>query len=126
MNDPRPRHYRPAGCGIAATLVCDYAPWAAALFMEQALHQSLRGFGVVANLNDLVENVASLVDGAPQISSLAVDRDDNLVAMSDVARPGFRISGCGEAGSSRARDQRCLLPVAIEVWRDGDLRRQAV
>jgi hypothetical protein len=59
--------------------------------MEKALQQSLGGLGVAANLNDIVENVAVLVDRAPEIALLAVDvdRDDDLIEMPAVMPAGL-------------------------------------
>lgn len=66
------RHDLAAGCGIGAELVGDHAPRAAALLMEKAFQQPLGGLGVAVSLNDFVENIAVLIDGAPEKMFLAV------------------------------------------------------
>jgi hypothetical protein len=75
--------------------------------MEKALQQSLGGLGVVANLDDFVENLAILVDGAPQIALLAICRVNNLVEMPDVPRAGLlALQAAGLIGSEFLMAQR--------------------
>jgi len=83
-----PWHDLPPRGGVGAELVGDHAPRAAALLMEKALQQSLGGFGAAANLNEFIEDVAVLVDSAPEVALLAADRDDDFVKMPDVAPTG--------------------------------------
>lgn len=53
-------------------------------------HQhALGSFGIAAVLDDLVEHMAILVNGAPQPVFPACDGDDDLVEMPDIVSAGF-------------------------------------
>lgn len=58
------------GCTGAMLVGDDGALWPAAELMDKALQRAPRGLGVTAKLDDFVENVAVLVDGAPEITVL--------------------------------------------------------
>lgn len=94
------RHSLPLRYRIGAELVGNHAPGPIALLTEKALQQSLCGRGIAANLNDLVENAAVLVKAPPEITLLAVDRDDDLVEMPHVAPAGLlALQAAGVIGS---------------------------
>src|SRR4030088_595415 len=57
-----------------------------ALFPEQLAHQPECRALVAAALNQHVENLALVIDGAPQVHPLARDANDHLVEVPPVAR----------------------------------------
>ena len=57
--------------------------------MEKALQQPLGGFGVAANLNDFIEDVTVLVDGAPEIALVSADQTTTSSRCQTSRRPGF-------------------------------------
>lgn len=71
---------------IGTQLVGDQPLWRHVLLLQQTSQQTLDRLGVSAGLDDLVEDVAVLVDGAPQPASLFVDANNDLVEMPDTAR----------------------------------------
>ena len=73
------------GGGVGSQLVGYDALWMASLLSQQPRQQAFRSFRVAAGLDDFVENVTLLIDGAPQPTPLAVDRDDDLVQVPDIA-----------------------------------------
>ena len=75
-------------CRAVGTQLIGYQQlWREALFLEQLAHQPQRCALVAAALNQHVENLAVVVDGAPQIHSPAGDPHHHLVEMPSVARP---------------------------------------
>jgi hypothetical protein len=58
-----------------------------ALLLEKLAHQPQRGPAVAAALQQHVEDLALVVDGAPQIHPPAGDPNHHLVEMPSVARP---------------------------------------
>ncbi len=73
--------------GVGAQLVGDQQFGHEALLLEQLAHQPQRRPGVASTLNQHVENLALMVDGAPQIHPLAGDANHHLVQMPAIARP---------------------------------------
>ena len=67
------RHDRRLCGGAGAELVSDDALGKAALFSWKSRQQALGGLCVPMDLGDFVENIAVPVDGAPEITFLAVD-----------------------------------------------------
>jgi hypothetical protein len=70
----------------------------ATLLVKKTFQQSLGGFGVAAKLDDFVENITILIDGPPEVASLAVDRYDDFVQMPDArcrVDPAFCASSVG-------------------------------
>ena len=61
---------------IGTQLVGDQPLWRHALLLQQTGQQTPGSLGVSGGLDDLVEDVAVLVDGAPQPASLPVDADN--------------------------------------------------
>ncbi len=59
------RHALASCRGIGAKLVSDDALWQASLLLHQPDQETLGSFGVTPALDDLVENVAFLIDRAP-------------------------------------------------------------
>jgi len=80
------RHDPASGGAIRAELVGDHASGRTALLLQQAPEQTPCCFGIAPGLQDLVENIAIMVDGAPQPVLLAGDADHDLVEMPDVAK----------------------------------------
>ncbi len=76
------------GGGVGSELVSDHASGRNALLSKQPRQQALSGLCVAAGLGDFVENIAVLIDRAPQPTFLAIDRNDDLVQMPDVAAGG--------------------------------------
>ena len=59
------------------------------MFAQEPLQQSLCRPGIAANLDDFVEHISVLFDGAPEIALFAIDCDDNLVEMPYVSSAWF-------------------------------------
>lgn len=69
---------------IGTQLIGDQPLWRHALLLQQTGQQTPGRLGVSACLDDLVEDVAVLVDRAPQPASLPVDANGDLVKMPDI------------------------------------------
>jgi hypothetical protein len=78
------RHDSALGGAVGPQLVGDNALWSASLFSQKSRQQAFRGFCVAARLNNFVEDVSVLINGAPEIARLAIDGDDDLVEMPNV------------------------------------------
>jgi hypothetical protein len=63
------------------------APWS--VIKPPADQQALSSLGVAAGLDDLVEYVTVLIDGAPEPMSSSADRHSDLVKMPNIPA-GFR------------------------------------
>ena len=79
------RHDLSPGRGGRTELVGDDAFGRDALLFQQASQQATGGFGVAPRLQNLVENGAFRIDGAPEPVDLSSDADDDFVEMPDVA-----------------------------------------
>jgi hypothetical protein len=75
--------------GVGAELVGDHAPRLAPLFAPQAAEKTFGRCRISMDLNDFVENVAVLIDGAPQAALLPGDRNDDFVEMPDIEATGL-------------------------------------
>src|SRR5580704_9243007 len=75
-------------CSVRAELVGDDALGRNALLSQQAPQQTSRGLAVALGLQNLVENIALLIDRAPEPMFLSGDADDDLIEMPDVAAAG--------------------------------------
>src|SRR5580693_1503052 len=73
--------------GVGAQLVGDQQFRYEALLLEQLTHQPQGRPTIAAALDQRVENFALVIDGAPQIQSLAGDAHHHLVQMPAIARP---------------------------------------
>ena len=73
---------------VRAELVGDDALGRDALLFQQAPQQTGRGLAVAPGLQNLVENIALLIDRAPEPMFLSGDADDDLIEMPDVAAAG--------------------------------------
>ncbi len=100
---------------VGTQLIGDQPLWRHAL-LEQTGQQTPGRLGVSACLDDLVEDVAVLVDRAPtQPASLPVDANGDLVKMPDIAR-----------GGQLSMDAPCIVgavfsaPAADRLVGDGD------
>ena len=67
--------------GIGAKLVGHDDGWDEAPLRDQATHEFQRGRFVPPRLHQHVEDLAFVVDGAPEIVPPALDRDDHLIQM---------------------------------------------
>jgi hypothetical protein len=74
-----------SGGSIRAELVGDHSPGRTALLAQETPQQALGGLGVASALDDLIENLAVLINRPPQPVFLARDRDHDFVEMPDVA-----------------------------------------
>jgi hypothetical protein len=57
----------------------DHACRHGALLSQKPRQQSFGCLGIAARLNDFVQHIPVLIDGAPKRAFLAIDRDDGLV-----------------------------------------------
>src|ERR1700746_2262085 len=78
---------RPERRGVGAQLVGDQQLGGEALLLEQLAHQPQRRPAVAATLDQHVEDLALVIDGAPEIRPLAGDAHHHLVQMPAIARP---------------------------------------
>jgi hypothetical protein len=104
-----------ASCGsVGSQLVGDDPLWAAALFPQQPHQQALRGLGVAADLEDFIKNRAILINGTPERSLLAFDRNHHFVQMPDIVaayilRLGdLRLSRLASSGPNVMAQQRTV------------------
>jgi len=80
-----PWHDVTAGGSIGAQLVRNQPPRRAALPLQQALQQALGRFGIAPRLDDLVEDIAILIDGSPEPVLSVANGDHGLVEMPNIA-----------------------------------------
>ena len=59
------------------------------LSLQQPGQKTLCGFGIAPTLNNLIENIAMLVNRAPQPVFLASDADDHFIHMPDIDPVGL-------------------------------------
>jgi len=74
------------GRAIAAKFIGDEPPWNVLAAFEQFAEELLRCRLVPPALDQDIQHVAMLIDGAPQVVRFAADLDENLVQMPFVAR----------------------------------------
>ena len=70
---------------IASELVGDQPSRFAPLSLQQLPEESLGSAGVSSTLDQDIDHVAVLINGAPQVVSLALDADEDLVQEPDVS-----------------------------------------
>ena len=70
---------------IASEFVGDQPSRFAPLPLQQLPEESLGSSGVSSTLDQDVDHVAVLINGAPQVVSLALDADEDLVQEPDVS-----------------------------------------
>jgi hypothetical protein len=69
-------------------LTCRHEQGSEAMFPEQLAHRPQGGVGVAPTLDQHVEHLTLMVDGAPQVHSPAGNADHHLVEMPARARAG--------------------------------------
>src|SRR6266851_1843209 len=79
--------FAPRGA-VAFQLVRDEDPGHGGQTLEELAEKLLRRLLVPAALDENIQDVAVLINGAPEIVTLLVDRDEYLVQVPLVARPG--------------------------------------
>jgi len=79
---------------IAAKLVGDQPPWLFLLAFQDLAKKALGGPGVATGLNEDIEYVAILIDGAPQIVLHTSDLDEYLIGEPRVTKPAFAALQC--------------------------------
>ena len=89
----------PESRAVGAQLVGDQQLRCEALFLEYFAHQPECRLRIAPTLNEHVEDLAFMVDGAPQIHPFPGDPNDHLVEVPSRARAGAALS-------QLARDQR--------------------
>ncbi len=78
------RHDLAPGGSVGAEFVGDHALGRTTLLAQKPLQQPFGGSRIAADLDDFVEHVSVLIDGAPEVAFFAVDRDHHFVEMPDV------------------------------------------
>jgi hypothetical protein len=73
---------------VAAQLVGNHYPGHVLQTLEQLAKEPGRGLGVPPRGDQNVQDIPVLVDGAPQVLPLTVDREEYLVEMPRIAGPG--------------------------------------
>ena len=81
------RHHRPLRGAIASELVGDQPLRHAGLTLQQLAKEAFGGFPITARLDENIDHVTILVDGALEILSFASDRDEDLVQVPCVTQP---------------------------------------
>ena len=88
------------GGGVGAEFVGDDPLRRTALPAQKPCQKSPRGLCVPVNLHDFVEDITVLIDGAPEITSLAIDGDYDLIEMPYVVMRGrFSFQATGVVGA---------------------------
>lgn len=107
---------------IRPQFVSDDALWGETLLLQEPDHQPRGGLCVPAGLDDLIENVAILVDGAPKPMFSTANGNHDLIKMPDITMRWFF---CGVVAPHRRgrtsdpiggwfhRIQRCRVPTAF-------------
>ena len=80
--------YCSEGRGIGSKFVRHDPAWCEALLLEQLPHQPSRCFGIAPSLDEEVQNLAFVVDGAPEPVALPPDDDHHFIEVPMVAGPG--------------------------------------
>jgi len=83
---PNVRHDGSARGAVAAQAIGDQAAWLVSQVSQQPHEEALCRIGIAAVLDQDVQHDAILVDRAPEIMKRAVDADEDLVQMPDIAR----------------------------------------
>jgi hypothetical protein len=73
---------------VALQLVRYDHPWHVGQALEQPPEELLGGFSVPLTLDENIQDVAVLIHGTPQIVVFAVNREEYLIQVPLVARPG--------------------------------------
>ena len=74
---------------VAPELVSDQPPRFAALTLEQSSEEALCGASITTWLDEDVDHIAVLVDGTPEILTLALDVDEELVQVPRISQSPF-------------------------------------
>ncbi len=74
------------GCPIAGQLIGDHHPWDVLTALEQLAKELLGSPFVASALKKDIEHLAMLINCAPEVMQLAVDREKDLIKMPFVAR----------------------------------------
>ncbi len=72
-------------CAVAAQLVCDQPPGFASLSLQELAKEALGRTPIAARLDENIDQVAVLVDGAPEILPLTLDPHEDFVQVPRVA-----------------------------------------
>ena len=100
---------------VAPEALGDEAAWGAAAPLEQLRKEPRRSVAITAGSEQDVDDVALLVDGAPQVLPLAANRDEQLVEMPGVAERSGPVPK-----PPRVRNAKGCTPVPDGFVRDGD------
>jgi hypothetical protein len=79
-------HDRALCGGVGTELVGDDALWPTALFVQPSRQQARGGLCLAADMDDLVENVTVLIEGAPEVALPAIDGDDDFIETPNIPR----------------------------------------
>jgi len=79
------RHDLAPGGAVGAEFVGDHALGRTTLLAQKPIQQSFGCPRIATDLNDFVQHISVLINGAPQIALFAVDRDDHFVEISNVS-----------------------------------------
>ena len=109
------RHDVPEGRTVAPELVGHQPPRFLPLTLEQPSEEALCGAPISTWLDEDVDHIAVLVDGTPEILTLALDGDEELVQVPRVTQPPFPpLQTAGIAGTELP------TPVADALVGNGD------
>src|SRR5215831_10126128 len=86
------RQELPLGGPVAFELIGDEHPWDILTAFEELAEKLLRGLFVPTALDENVEDITVLIHRPPEIMPLLVDRDEHLVQMPFIARPGAPVT----------------------------------
>ena len=83
------RHDRSVRSPVAAQLVGDQPPRLMLLALQQLAKKTCGSPAVATRLDEDIEDVALLIDGAPEIVPLSLDGDEDFVQVPGVAQPAL-------------------------------------
>jgi len=92
---------RSEGRRVGPKLVCHDPGWRETLLLEQLPHQSFGGFRIASALDEEVQNLAFIVNGAPKPVTFSPDHDDHLVEVPMIAGPRSTPAQVGSNGKSK-------------------------
>ena len=94
------RHDLAPGGGVGAEFVGYDPPRRTSLFAQKPCQQSPRSLCVPVDLHDFVEHVSILIDGAPEITPLPIDGDDDLIEIPSIMAAGrLTLQAAGVVGA---------------------------
>ena len=109
------------GSAIASKLVCHQLPRCLPLVLQHFAEEAFGGFAISPARHQNVDHVSILIHRSPQIVSLALDRDEELVNVPDVPESALFSSNCSSVSRTEFQTP---VPNRLVGDRDATLREQ--